>query len=307
MKLNVQLLTAKNLSRHIETFIRHLRAERNASEFTIASYKTDLTQYLQFLHETDLGNVTRKTLRSFLASLYQRGMKPTTINRKLACLRAFLKFLCFNEVIETNPADSLDFLKKEKRLPQILSYERILKALNVPNCSTFEGLRDKNILEMFYSSGIRLRELVGLNVADVDFSNGVIKITGKGSKQRLVPLGRMLAKSLKEYLVSRRQQLSSLNDAQTALFIHKKSKRISPRQVQTQVKKYFQSSSGGEKAYPHMLRHSFATHMLEAGADLVAVKDLLGHSSLSTTQIYTHLTAERLKDVYRQAHPRAEK
>jgi integrase/recombinase XerC len=163
------------------------------------------------------------------------------------------------------------------------------------------------MLELFYATGIRLRELVGLNLEDVDFSNDLVKVTGKGSKQRLVPMGKVTAKTLKEYLKKRQAFLEAPNLSEKALFLNKKGNRMTARQVQTRVKKYLLLASDKDEAYPHILRHSFATHLLEEGADLLSVKELLGHASLSTTQVYTHLTAERLKKIYKQAHPRAEK
>ncbi|MFQ5825228.1 MAG: tyrosine-type recombinase/integrase, partial [bacterium] len=183
----------------------------------------------------------------------------------------------------------------------------ISTALELPDVSTFDGLRDKVILELFYATGMRLRELVGLNLEDIDFSNDLVKVTGKGSKQRLLPTGKVTARILKEYLRKRQAFLEALNLSESALFLNKKGHRMTARQVQTRVKKYLLSASDEDEAYPHILRHSFATHLLEEGADLLSVKELLGHSSLSTTQVYTHLTAERLKKIYKQAHPRAEK
>lgn len=303
----MQPLTVKNFGFYCDAYLQHLKIEKNASEFTICSYRTDLRQFFQFIQNHEYSEITRKSLRSFLAELYNAGLKPATINRKLACLRSFFKFLCVREVVETNPADTLFFLKKEKRLPAIFDYDTIIAALKIPGVDSFDGLRDRVILEMFYSTGIRLRELVGLDINDIDFNNNVITVVGKGSKQRLVPLGKSIVKIVEDYLSVRKQRLGAVKKTSNALFIHKNCKRISPRQVQARVRKYLLLASQKDRAYPHMLRHSFATHLLEEGADLIAVKDLLGHSSLSTTQIYTHLTADRLKKVYKQAHPRAEK
>ncbi len=300
-------LTVSGLGRHITSFLTYLESERNASPFTIASYGTDLTQLRRFLQTSGHDTVTRKALRAFLADLAQQGLGPASINRKLACLRSFFKYLCAHELLETNPAHSLSFLKKEKRLPGYFSYEAILKALHLPDTRTYEGARARIIIELFYATGMRLRELVGLNVEDVDFSNAVVRVTGKGGKQRLVPLGKRTAKSLQDYLACRSAFLAACHQEQHALILDDRGKRVAPRAVQRIVKKYLARASGDESASPHMLRHSFATHLLEEGADLVAVKDMLGHANLSTTQIYTHLTVHRLKKVYEQAHPRAQK
>ncbi|MFQ5772399.1 MAG: tyrosine recombinase XerC [bacterium] len=300
-------LTVKLLAQYIDKYLLHLQLEKNASNFTLKAYKTDLYQFLDFLRENRNQEITKNALRSFLALLFKGGLKATTVNRKLACLRSFFKYLCVQEVIATNPAQALYFLKKEKKLPQYFSYETILKALKLIDTTSYEGLCDRALLEFFYSTGVRLRELVGLNLEDMDFANGVVKITGKGSKQRLIPVGLRALQIVQDYMKGRQNLLKSLAVSNEALFINQKGKRISPRVVQSRVKKYLMLASDKQEAYPHMLRHSFATHLLDEGADLLAVKELLGHASLSTTQIYTHLTAERLKKIYKQAHPRAQK
>ena len=210
--------------------------------------------------------------------------------------------------METNPARDLPFQRKEKRLPSFLDSQTILKAIARVSVDKYDTFRDRTILELFYASGIRLRELTGLDVSDVDIANGLIRVTGKGAKQRLVPFGRNILQVMKDYLDCRGDYLSVLGKRSArALFVNPKGERISPRLVQNRVKDLLFSVSGKTDASPHVLRHSFATHLLDAGADLLAVKELLGHASLSTTQIYTHLTSERLRRVYKQAHPRAEK
>lgn len=300
-------LTAKEFSRHINSFLKYLESVKNASRFTLQSYATDLRKFEQFLEETQTREVSSKTIQSFLALLVHGGMKATTVNRKLACFRSFFKYLASMEIIPSNLAINLPFLKTEKKLPSFLTFETIMQALNSLDDATFQKKQIKVIIDLFYSSGMRLRELVGLNVQDLDFVNGQIKVTGKGNKERLIPMGKTITKVLKEFLNQRHDFLCSLNVTQSALFISKKGKRISPRQVQNMVKRALLNTTQSDEAHPHMLRHSFATHLLEEGADLMAVKELLGHASLSTTQVYTHLTAERLKKIYKQAHPRAEK
>jgi len=303
----VQSLKAKTLQFHSTNFLRHLRVEKNASKFTLSAYQLDLEQLLQFTEKYDLQEITRKSLRSFLASLSEKGLKAASINRKLTSIRSFYKYLCSQEVLDSNPAATLLYLKKEKKLPSYFRYEVILKALGLPDTSTFEGLRDRVILEIFYSTGIRLRELVGIDLEDVDLTDDVLRVTGKGSKERVVPLGKSITKIIKKYIEARTHFTRSLVFSTEAFFLNKKGKRISPGQVQYRVKKYLLAASDKQEAYPHMLRHSFATHLLDEGADLISVKELLGHSSLSSTQVYTHLTTERLKKIYKQAHPRAQK
>ncbi|MCH7679524.1 tyrosine recombinase XerC [candidate division KSB1 bacterium] len=303
----MQSLSAKTLQFHIINFLRHLRMERYVSRFTLMAYQLDLGQLLKFVEEQYFHEITRKSLRSFLASLSKRGLKASSINRKLTSLRSFFKYLCSREILDANPAATLLYLKKEKKLPSFFQYEVILKALSFPDTNNIEGLRDRVILEIFYSTGIRLRELVGINLEDVDLTHELLKVTGKGSKERLVPLGKSIIRIIKEYIEARAQYIHSLDLMTEAFFLNKKGERISPGQVQYRVKKYLLLASDKQEAYPHMLRHSFATHLLDEGADLIAVKELLGHSSLSTTQVYTHLTTERLKKVYKQAHPRAQK
>ncbi|MFQ5707401.1 MAG: site-specific tyrosine recombinase/integron integrase [bacterium] len=302
-----QLLTVKTLTVHIDDFLLFLRSEKNASDFTLKSYRTDLKQLAQFHHDSNLETVTKNSLRAFLAMLFKGGLKASTVNRKLACLRSFFKFLSIREICETNPALNLPFLKTERRLPAYLNFQEILQALHLPDADTFDGLRDRVVLELFYGTGIRLRELVNLNLADLDFLNGLLSVVGKGSKQRLVPVGKATCASLQRYLQQREALLRSKSLSNDALILSRKGQRMSPRQVQRKVKKYLRLASEKDGVSPHVLRHSFATHLLEEGADLLAVKELLGHASLSATQVYTHLTVERLKRIYNQAHPRAEK
>jgi len=303
----VKSLKVDLLNQYIDEYIQYLRVEKNASPFTLESYATDLAQFAEFLTQDNQHAITKNSLRAFLATLSRGGLKATSVNRKLACLRSFFKYLCAREILKVNPALSLFFLKEEKKLPEFLSYETIVKAIKLINIATFEGMRDRMMLEFFYSTGVRLRELVGINVNDLDFANTIVRVTGKGARQRLVPFGKSVSKLLREYLRMRSERLAILQKASDAVFINDKGKRILPRLVQTRIKNMLLPASEHQRAYPHLLRHSFATHLLDEGADLLSVKELLGHASLSTTQVYTHLTPERLKAIYNQAHPRAKK
>lgn len=300
-------LRVDELHLFIDEFLQHLRTEKNASPFTLTSYETDLRQLGQFLLDMKLEEVSKNSVRAFLATLSKGGLRATTVNRKLACLRTFFKYLCALEIIDVNPAQPFFFLKEEKKLPAFFNYETIVKGIDSIAADNFEGARDRAIVEFFYSTGVRLRELVGVNLNDLDFVNEVVKISGKGSRQRLAPLGKMLAKVLRSYLKARQEHLTALGRSNDALFVNKKGNRVSPGFVRNRIKKIFLPVAGQQQAHPHMLRHSFATHLLDEGADLLSVKEMLGHASLSTTQIYTHLSPERLKAIYMQAHPRAKK
>ncbi len=303
----MQSLPVSEVKSRTELFLRYLRLEKNASEFTLRSYEIDLKKFFEFVEERGRHGIDRRTLREYLAGLSAQGLKVSTINRKLASLRSFLKFLNARGFVSINPAASLSFLKQEKLLPQVLSYDIILKALSLPDATTFSGVRDRFLIDLFYSTGLRLRELTGLNIGDLDLGRQAVRVLGKGAKERILPLGPNLVRGLVTYLDARQALLRDLNIASTCLFLSRKGGRLTPKQVQLRIRKYLIAASDKETAYPHMLRHSFATHLLNEGADLVAVKEMLGHSSLSTTQIYTHLTAERLKKVYDRAHPRADK
>jgi len=294
------------LETHIQNYLRYLYSERNYSPMTVDSYRRDLYQFLEFLQPQAGGveTIGREEIRDFLASLSEKGLSKRTINRKLACLRSFFKFLVKNGTLKVNPARGISSLKTGMGLPSFLTIPETIDMLKLPPSETVLGLRDKALLEVFYSTGIRLRELVGLDLDDVDFKNGLIKVTGKGGKERIVPLGRKAASAVKDYL-ARRNELLSQDSDNRALFLNRDGKRLSPRGVQRRVAKYLQLISEAERLSPHTLRHTFATHLLDSGADLQAVKELLGHASLSTTQIYTHVTVEKLKKIYQQAHPRA--
>ncbi len=292
---------------YIKRFIDHLGKERGLSQFTLSSYRGDLLQFYSFLrektpHQKDLiSTVDRFLLRHFLGKLKAEGYANGSISRKLSAIRSFYKFLCREGITSANPAVYISSPKKKKKLPSFLSPEQISSLMGSPQRPDVLGLRDKAILETFYGSGIRLRELVGLNLSHLDLANNLIKVKGKGDKERIVPMGRSASAAIRKYL-EKREELKPKEDA---LFLNYRGYRLSPRGVELIVKGYLRKISEDGSLSPHSLRHSFATHLLDRGADLRAVKELLGHSSLSTTQIYTHITAERIKKVYRQAHPRA--
>jgi integrase/recombinase XerC len=298
------------LHKLVRSFLEVLDAEKNYSANTIESYRNDLTAFGEFIaHTGDLqpGSISKDDLRSFLAHLFNEGYSKKSVARKIASLRSFFKYLKRKHIIQQNPAANLATPKLDKRLPGFLDEPSMQHLLELPDRSNEDGLRDAAILEVFYSTGIRLSELVNLNISDIDRQNSLIKVTGKGRKQRIVPIGSTALQALDAYLRVRGSNgVLPQNRADThAVFLSGKRKRIYPQLVGSIVKHYIGEVSELEKKSPHVLRHTFATHMLNRGADLKAVKDLLGHESLSTTQIYTHVTTERLKKVYHQTHPKA--
>ncbi|NOZ61940.1 MAG: tyrosine recombinase XerC [Calditrichaeota bacterium] len=304
----------KNWDLIFDQYLNYLKSERSYSTHTITAYSHDLQQFYDFL-EKNFGlnrcspaDIDRQKLRSFLANLKKRDFRATTLNRKIACLKSFFKFLFVNQFIKSNPAIGLYSLKTEKKIPTTISYEQIKEAIELIDASDVIGLRDRAIFELFYGTGIRLNELANIRISDIDMVNDLIRVLGKGKKERLVPLGKIAKSSIRAYLQRRLELLAKISDqnSNNYLLLNQYGKKLSLRGIQRRVAKYLHlvTSSG---AHPHSLRHSFATHLLDAGADLVAVKELLGHSSLSTTQIYTHVSSERLKKIYKQAHPRADK
>jgi integrase/recombinase XerC len=298
------------LHKLVRSFLEVLDAEKNYSANTIESYRNDLTAFGEFIAHTgnlQPGSISKDDLRSFLAHLFNEGYSKKSVARKIASLRSFFKYLKRKHIIQQNPAANLATPKLDKRLPGFLDEPSMQHLLELPDRSNEDGLRDAAILEVFYSTGIRLSELVNLNISDIDRQNSLIKVTGKGRKQRIVPIGSTALQALDAYLRVRGSNgVLPQNRADThAVFLSGKRKRIYPQLVGSIVKHYIGEVSELEKKSPHVLRHTFATHMLNRGADLKAVKDLLGHESLSTTQIYTHVTTERLKKVYHQTHPKA--
>ncbi|MCI0496567.1 tyrosine recombinase XerC [candidate division KSB1 bacterium] len=275
---------------------------------TVTAYATDINQFYLFLEHAQLPTVqeiNKTILRSFLVYLKNQGFVARSINRKIASVRSFFKYLIQIDMLKKNPTAAFFSLKTEKRLPENLSFKTILAALELPDSSTFLGARDRAILELFYSTGIRLNELASLAIKDIDFYECLVRVMGKGSKERVIPIGKAAEDSLKVYLEKRRVKIQHEHD-DGHVFLNKFGEKLSNRGIQYLVKKYLMLVAGSGKTSPHALRHSFATHLLDEGADLLAVKELMGHSDLAATQIYTQVSAEHLKKIYRQAHPRAE-
>jgi len=301
-----------NLEQTLKKFLVSLALERNYSENTVKAYNSDLVQLEQFLQQ-QLGRkqlpvreLNRLSIRHYLSTLHRKKYHSHSIMRKLTAIRSFCRYLCRQGLLPSNPATGLMPVRSRKRLPSFLEVTQAARVMDLPDRQKIIGLRDLAILELLYGTGIRLMELVGLNLADVDLVGEVIKVRGKGKKERILPLGRKAREALESYL-PRRKELSvkGQRPSRVAVFLNYQGGRISDRSVRRMVTGYLRKVSEKSHLSPHLLRHTFATHMLDAGADLRAVKELLGHASLSSTQIYTHVTVEKLRRIYDQAHPRA--
>ena len=291
----------------IDTFLKYLRFERNYSEKTIVSYRIDLEEFEDYLKKVDaeknLVTADADLVRSWMVYLMEKGRSVATVNRKLSSLRSFYRFLLRRRVVDLDPMLKVVGPKKQKTLPSFLRVQEMDRLLD--ECSVnegFEGVRDRLILEMFYATGIRLSELIGLSDADVNLSAKLLKVTGKRNKQRLIPFGEELWMDLLGYIKLRNETLPDRDDA---LFVRKDGKRMYPELVYKIVKRNLSKVVSLKKRSPHVLRRTFATAMLNDNAELQSVKELLGHESLVTTEVYTHTTFEELKKVYEQAHPRA--
>jgi len=292
----------------VERFLERLETERNFSVHTLRAYGIDLDQFKRFLVVEKVDGpaaVDHMVLRKFMAYLRRQEYSKSTIARKLSSIRTFYRFLCLEGITETNPAAAVRTPRLDKLLPHFLDGSEVIRLLEAPDTSDLAGLRDRAILELLYSTGLRVSELVGLNVDDVDWFGEVVRARGKGKKERLAPVGRPAMNALKAYIESRDLALKGTTFERRAIFLNKHGKRITSRSVQRILDKYIKVAGLSGKTSPHTLRHSFATHLLDRGADLRSVQELLGHENIATTQIYTHLTAERLREVYDKAHPRA--
>lgn len=291
----------------IGDFINYLSTERGLALNTLESYGRDLRQYADFLERgkfATLESASRATIISYLLYLEKQGKATATIARRLAALKSFYQFLLREKVLDKDPTANLESPKLEKRLPKVLTVKEIEQLLKQPNPMNATGLRDRAMLELLYATGIRVSELVSLNLGDVNVDMGYVRCYGKGAKERIVPLGSMAQRSVADYLASGRGQL--VRDVrEQALFVNHHGRRLTRQGFWKIVKKYAADAKIDKDITPHTLRHSFATHLLENGADLRSVQEMLGHADISTTQIYTHITKGRLKEVYAKAHPRA--
>lgn len=289
------------MEKYIEKFMRYLEIEKNYSAHTILNYRLDLQGFGKFISGTDIEKVDYLLLRKYLAAIKEKNLGTRSVNRRLSTLRSFFKFLTREGYLKNNPILSLSSPKLQKHLPEFLTEDEVSRLIDTTSNkerNEERRLRDRAILETFYSTGIRISELTGLNIQDMDFIGGVIKVMGKGKKERIAPIGDTAIAAIRQYLDKRKKKSE-------ALFLNKSGSRITTRGVRNIVHKYIRLAGIKQGVSAHTLRHSFATHLLNRGADLRTVQELLGHANLSTTQIYTHLTMERLKNVYDKAHPRA--
>jgi tyrosine recombinase XerC len=303
---------------YLDKFITHLRVERNFSPHTLVSYKGDLKSFINFLKRDkidDLNKVNRLQVRKFLAHLAGKNFEKSTIARKLSSIRSFFGYLAWEKIIAQNPTIYIPTPKRMKKVPSFLDLDEAGLLIELPDTRTLLGLRDRAILEILYGSGLRVSELVSLNISDINLLGGMIKVKGKGSKERLVPIGEIGLASIERYLRMRQlpgksaffkiKGFQNLSYGKEPLFLSFRGSRLGVQSINRLVHKYIKLASIKKGVSPHTLRHTFATHLLDAGCDLRAVQEMLGHASLSTTQIYTHVTTERLKRVYRKYHPRA--
>ena len=290
--------------RQVDAFLHHIRFERRLSEHTVSAYRRDLAALGEYCAERNLAawsGLSTGDLRRFAAGAHRRGLAPRTVQRRLAGARSFFNYLESEGAISRNPARGVKAPRPPRSLPQTLDLDQVTRLLDIPDRDTV-ACRDRAMLELIYSSGLRLAELAGLDLGGVDVREGLIRVTGKGRKTRILPVGRKAIDALKAWL-PRRGELAAAGE--NALFVGVRGRRISSSSVQARLDYWARHAGLPGRVYPHMLRHSFATHMLESSGDLRAVQELLGHADISTTQVYTHLDFQHLSRVYDRAHPRA--
>ncbi|MCB0279383.1 MAG: tyrosine-type recombinase/integrase [Calditrichaeota bacterium] len=291
----------------IDLFLRYIKEERNYSNHTEKHYSTDLHEFHKFaqkflkIDEPDVRKIDKFCIRAYLHELYKQDYAKRSVSRKLSSLRSFFNYLILTEEVQSNPLNLVANPKLDKKLPKFLQESELHEFLDQIPSNDLDSSRQKAILELFYSSGIRLSELISIRLTDMDLKNDTIKVTGKGSKDRIIPIGDQAKAAIQKYMTFR----DELESREKFLFLTNKGKQLYPVFVQRLVKQSFSEFSGTSAKSPHLLRHSYATHMLDNGADLRSIKDLLGHENLSTTQIYTHVSKDKLKKTFSLAHPRA--
>jgi integrase/recombinase XerC len=305
------------MQNYIDDFIKHLKYERNSSAHTLRNYESDLVQFYDYVSpptdqgdrpEVNLREIDHLVIRDYMATLYENKKKKSSIHRKVASLRTFFRYLCREGVLEVNPARLVSSPRVERKLPNHLTIEQMVKFIETPETESVLGKRDRAILELLYASGIRVSELVNLNLPDIDFNQQTLRVKGKGRKERVVPFGEHAKRALQEYLGVRSELMAEAEPDKLdalAVFMNYQGTRITTRSVGRMVDKYVKQCAAIHHISPHSLRHSFATHLLDAGADLRAIQELLGHVRLSTTQQYTHVSMDKLMEVYDKSHPKA--
>ncbi|UOE61536.1 site-specific tyrosine recombinase XerD [Priestia filamentosa] len=293
----------------IEDFIHYLVVERGLAPNTLESYKRDLVKYAEYLKKVEtvssFEEVTREHIIAFMRYMMENGKSSKTIARHVASIRSFHQFLLREHIVDKDPSVHIETPQVERTLPKVLSPDEVEALLTAPDESTPFGKREKAMLELLYATGIRVTELMNLNVEDVHMTMGFVRCIGKGDKERIVPMGKMASEALQKYIEESRPKLLKRNQKEEALFLNHHGRRLTRQGFWKILKKLALSAQIEKELTPHTLRHSFATHLLENGADLRAVQEMLGHADISTTQIYTHVTKKRLKDVYNKFHPRA--
>ncbi|MDQ7073495.1 MAG: tyrosine recombinase XerC [Gammaproteobacteria bacterium] len=296
-----------NLQEDISQFLHYLMQEKRMSPHTVSNYQRDLKRFYDFCYDASLeewATVKSSHIRQFIALLHRSGLSARTLQRNLSAIRSFYRFLIRENTVENNPALAVQAPKAEKRLPSTLDIDQISGLLAMSSIDSFIACRDSAIMELFYSSGLRLAELARLDVRDIDIGDQLVYVTGKGDKSRVIPVGRQAISALTDWLL-KREQLAFYEQA--ALFITKQGSRLGMRAIQQRMRYWGKKQGISDRVHPHRLRHAFASHMLEASGDLRAVQELLGHADISTTQIYTHVDFQHLAKVYDNAHPRAKK
>ena len=305
------------MQNYLDDFLKHLKYERNLSEHTLRNYESDMVQFYDYIapldknderREVPIRSIDNLTIREYMATLYEKKKKKSSIHRKVATLRTFFRFLCREEILDNNPAMLVSSPRVDRKLPNHLSIEQMVRFIETPETETVLGKRDRAILELLYASGLRVSELVGLNLLDIDFKNQTLRVKGKGRKERMVPFGNHAKAALEIYLGVRGELLIEADPDDRdplAVFMNYQGTRITTRSVGRMLDKYCKECTDIPHVSPHALRHSFATHLLDAGADLRTIQELLGHVRLSTTQQYTHVSTDRLMEVYDKAHPKA--
>jgi len=297
------------MNQAIAGYLQYLRVERNASDMTIKSYREDLMSLEQYLtdalgHRPKMSELSTLQLRGYVAALHESGYARTSISRRLASLRSFFRFAQREGLVQGNPAKPLRNPRRERKLPHFLTTQQIATLLAAPANTTL-GVRDRALLETMYSAGLRVSELVGLNDGDLQLDEGVVRVRGKGRRERMAPLGSYALRALRAWLRRRPLADSERQGALAPVFVNKFGRRLTTRSVARMLEKYLAQTGLDHRTSPHTLRHSFATHLLDNGADIRSVQELLGHKSLVTTQIYTHLSTANLLEAYERAHPRA--
>jgi integrase/recombinase XerC len=300
-----------SMEQALADYLRHLAIEKNASAYTVKSYREDLAQAVSFFRErlgsasSTVDRITTRLLRAYLAWLHEEKYAKSTIARRIAAVRSWLRFLCRRGVLTANPAEGLRGPRQDKKLPHFLTEPDIARLVSTPSGEGPLELRDRAILETLYSAGVRVGELCAITVEDLDLVEGLITIRGKGRRERLALLGAAAQNAMRDWLAARAQLLAGLGKNGLAVFLNKNGGPLTVRSVGRMVEKYLQRAGLDPRSSPHTFRHSFATHLLDAGADIRGVQELLGHKNLTTTQIYTHVSTQRLQDSYQKAHPRA--